>query len=122
MQTRHEDWIQTELAIDRAVNHADRVLPEWSDRAFEMVVVYTAQNGTAFCTDQVRQWATANGLDEPPNRYSWGGVMLRAKRAGLIHKVGMATHHYPERPGTHGKPTNFWIRNVMTGEKNETDE
>ena len=109
MQTRKETWQQTLLAIDSSVEHADAVIPSWSDNAFALLVAYLGKHDGEFCSDQVRSWATNNGLEEPPNRHAWGAVMLRAKREGLIKKNGMGTYHFPDSPNTHGKPTNFWI-------------
>jgi hypothetical protein len=69
--------------IDRAVAHADRVEAKWSQRAFELLEGYALFN-FEFMTEDVRVWATEQGLPTPPDGRAWGAVTLRAVRDKII--------------------------------------
>lgn len=90
--------------IERAVDHADREIPSWSDVALEYVRQY-ARNHGEFLSEEPRQYAESRGLPDPPDKRAWGAVMLRAARAGYIRKIGYAQANDPR---VHGSINTLW--------------
>jgi hypothetical protein len=96
--------------IDRAVAHADRVTPKWSERAYEGLrrfMVYVSGKDE-FTSEHVRYFAEGWGLPSPPDKRAWGVVMMRAARAGLIRKTGRFTTS--RNPNCHKMPKALWVR------------
>jgi len=96
-----------EMAVDgmtQAVEHADQEEPGWSERAYQMLVGYAAHH-KEFMTENVRVWATDNGLPKPPTDRAWGAVTLRAARADLIVCVG---YRKTSVPPAHAAPRSLW--------------
>ena len=93
--------------IQRAIDHADRVESEWSDRAYGMLVRYARQKGSGakITSEAVRNHAEWFGLPTPPDKRAWGAVILRAARAGVIHKAGWTTANDPK---VHCNPVSLW--------------
>jgi len=86
-------------AIQRAVEHADRVEVKWSDRAWGLFESYcealtiAANNGVGevvFRTEQFVSSAKSNGLPDPPDNRAFGAIILKAVKAGMITRVGYA--------------------------------
>lgn len=71
--------------IGRAIDHADAVLPSWSDGAFLRFSAY-ARTHQFFTTEDVRESFSA--YPRPPDARSWGGIAVRARSAGLVVKHG----------------------------------
>jgi len=93
--------------IERAINHADRVHFNWSDRAFESLktVAKTLGKGECITSEYVRAHAEFHGLQTPPDKRAWGAVMLKAARAKLIVKKGWTTATDPK---VHCNPVSLW--------------
>ncbi|WP_066807163.1 hypothetical protein [Sphingomonas asaccharolytica] len=92
------------IGIKQAVDHADRVDPGWSDRAFEMLEGY-ALTHFEFMTEEVRVWATEAGLPPPPDGRAWGAVTLRAAKAKLIV---VSRYQNTRVPPAHAAPRAVW--------------
>lgn len=79
--------------IKQAVDHAEEETPGWSDRAYGMIEDYLTRgdvaHGRAFTAEDIRDHARILGLPTPPHLRSWGSVMRRAARDGIIRKVGI---------------------------------
>jgi hypothetical protein len=96
-----------ELAVDgmnRAVDHADRVEPGWSDQAYEMMEGY-ALSHFEFMTEEVRVWAYGEGLPQPPDGRAWGAVTSRAVKAGMI---ALNRYRKTRIPPAHATPRAVW--------------
>lgn len=91
-------------AAEAAARHADRVSPEWSDRALDMLRRYCEQHAEVMSED-VRQFAEGKGLAKPPEQRAWGNVMRRGKAAGFIEHAGWAT---AKDPRVHANPVGKW--------------
>jgi hypothetical protein len=91
-----------ERGMNQAVDHANRVAPNWSTRAYEKLFEY-AWLGNDFMTEDVRLWAEQTGLDSPPDNRSWGAVINKAVRANLIERVG-----YGNSKTGHMRPMPIW--------------
>ena len=112
MTQKQDDLFQARLerdaAIKRAVDHADDVHPKWSEIALGYVERYCRVCKSPFVCDELREWAEANGLAEPPTRMAWGSVMVQAKKKGFIVKVGFIQGVYPDRKNTHMQTVTQW--------------
>lgn len=79
-----------DAGIGRAVDHAERVTPAWSEIAFCALVAFIArwQVGARFTSETVRDSVEGRAVPVPPHLRAWGGVFLRAANASLIAKAG----------------------------------
>jgi len=96
-------------AMQRAVDHADNVIPKWSDKAHEYLKLYVATHKKPFICDDLRAWSEAEGLEVPPSGMAWGSVMVQACKRGVTNKVGWTQGVFADRPNTHTKPVTLWI-------------
>lgn len=95
---------EAEIGMRRAIDHANRVEPTWSDQAYSILREVVAIRDQ-FITEDVRRYADERGLARPPDSRAWGAVMIRASKAGLVKKIGWATATDPK---VHANPTSLW--------------
>lgn len=82
--------------IRRAVEHADRKIDSWSERAYKFFCAFIAQGFVnEFQTEDARIYSELHGLEIPPTKRAWGAIPLRAAKAGLIVKAGHAAVSNP---------------------------
>lgn len=81
--------------IARAEEHAETLYEAWNNKAFKalesyLVEVFPARVGGPFTCEEFRAWCQGNRqeLAEPPSLRAFGGIILRAAKKGLIHKIG----------------------------------
>lgn len=75
--------------IQRAVEHADAVEVDWSERAYRWLErMRFRRPGFRFTTEQLRAFSLFDDIPEPPDARAWGGIAVRAARAGLIEATG----------------------------------
>ncbi|HWH83217.1 MAG TPA: hypothetical protein VNU71_13380 [Burkholderiaceae bacterium] len=100
---------QRDGGITRAIKHADRTNPEWSEVAFLSVKVFLLglKPGDHITGEQARQHGEKKGVSAPPDKRAWGGIMRRAAGAGLIRKVGYVQ---ATDPRVHCNPITDWVR------------
>jgi len=81
-----------DIGIHRAVEKADRDVPDWSWVAYYGLLKYTQVNKLrTFLAEDVREWCERYGYVPPPeNGKAWGAVMQRAARRKVIEKCGYA--------------------------------
>lgn len=94
--------------INRAVDHADAVHEQWSDKALAMLIEYIdliGGVGVEFTSEMVRFYAEEQGLSKPPDGRAWGAVMLKAMRSGKCKKIGWTTATDPK---VHCNPVSLW--------------
>lgn len=75
--------------IDDSAEHAEHDMPGWIDDA----VLYARQFAVEhrhdkFLAEDLRYWATKQGLPQPPELRVWGAVIRAASKAGYIARVG----------------------------------
>jgi hypothetical protein len=75
-----------DIGMQQALDHANAVSDQWSDRAYRYLEYFAAQ-GTEFRAEQVRIFAEKNGLESPPSARAWGGVINRGVRKEIIRRV-----------------------------------
>lgn len=94
-----------DIGIAQAVDHAESEAPGWSGRALDMLRRYIAEVGGAFQAEDVREWGKMQGLDDPPHKRAWGGVIVRAKNIGLIRFV---KYENVQNRQAHATPASVW--------------
>ncbi len=90
--------------ISRAIQHADAVVPTWSETAFGWFCLY-AKHHREFITEAARQYAEQRGFSTPPDKRAWGAVAVRAARAGIVRANGYAKATDPK---VHANPKTLW--------------
>lgn len=100
-----------DAGIMSAVEHADSVSLGWSDVAVAYIRAYAASHAT-LTAEQVRKYAESRGLSLPPDKRSWGGVMLTAKRSGVIEAVGWTRASDPK---VHCNAVTLWKSRLWHG-------
>lgn len=88
----------------RALDHADIQFGSWSDRAYEFLQRYIEQK-VPFRVEQVRKAAQDAGLPHAPDARAWGGVLMKAKKAGLLKHMGWVPC---DDPNGHSHPVSLW--------------
>lgn len=92
--------------ISRSINKADREDKDynWSGKAFEFLKRFIKLN-SKFMTEDIRE-AAKGYVPDPPNQRAWGGVIVRAKKEGLIKCIGIQS---VKNPNAHCANANIWI-------------
>lgn len=96
-----------DLGMLQAEEHADRVIPDWSLKAFWALKSYLfVSNGKPFLGEDVRFYAEERGLPLPPSKRAWGAVIVKAAREKLIRSVGFGL---TKNPTAHRTPATLWV-------------
>lgn len=105
------DFTQAEInkqnGIEVAELNAEFHHPEWSTEALVWLCRFLRNYSFDFMTEDVRLFAESNGFKAPVTSRSWGAVMLRASRAGIIKKVGYKS---TRNPLAHRTPATLWSK------------
>ena len=81
--------IARDVGMQQAQDHPDRVIDDWSERAYGFLVDYAAANpGMAFMGEDIRAAADGAGFPAPPDSRALGPVVSRAFRARIIKRIG----------------------------------
>ena len=75
----------TNKAIKQAVDHADEVYGDWSERAYTFLKAYT-QTTKVFMAEDVRE-AAKGTIPEAPTARAWGAIIRRAVTEGCIERL-----------------------------------
>ncbi len=67
-----------------ALDHADRVSPQWSDVAYKFLQNYARAHADLFTGEMVTAAAREWGLSEPPTTRAWGSLYRRAQNQNVI--------------------------------------
>ena len=98
---------ERDQGIERAVSHANRECPAWSEKAYEILRAFIDGYSGQFLGEQVRVYAKIMKLPEPPSQRAWGAIMVRAAREGFIKHVGYAQ---TTNPRAHAATAHLWQR------------
>ena len=93
--------------IKQAINNANDTHEKWSEKAYKFLVDYIKSH-KEFMTEELRI-DSEKEIPKPPSNRAWGGIILRAVRAGLIHRVGFAN---VKNAKAHKTPATVWRVNV----------
>lgn len=88
----------------RSADHAERVNPGWQDRAVSFIRSYAITHEQFMC-EGARRYAEARGIGSPPDKRAWGTAMIKAAKASIVKKVGLA---YATDPKVHMNPASLW--------------
>jgi len=75
-----------EKGIKKAMDNANRVVPEWSELAYKFVKNYVNKRRKPFMAEDVRE-SSFGVVPEPPHKRAWGGIIRRVACEGLIVRV-----------------------------------
>ena len=100
-----------EEGIRKSVEHAEDVVPEWRERAFDWVQKY-AQWHRSLTIEDVKALAYERGLERPPAEGAWGAITIRARKAGIIR---FDTYRESANASQHMKPVRVWHSLVYRG-------
>lgn len=87
--------------IKTAVDHADHKIKSWQDRAYSFLLAYSKP---CFQVEEVRQ-AAEGIVPEAPNARAWGGIILRAAKAGKVERIGFKN---TSNVKAHRTPASVW--------------
>lgn len=82
-----ESRIARDEGIQKAITHAESVVPEWSELAYAELKKFLLNYPGEFMAEQFRSHCALVDFPLPPHSRAFGGVFLRAARAGIIEKV-----------------------------------
>lgn len=92
-----------DAGIKIAVDHADEVSEKWSEVAYQFLLKFIKSN-KEFMTEQIRS-ASAGHVPEPPTTRAWGGIIVMAKKSGLIKRIGFQN---VTNSKAHCTPASLW--------------
>lgn len=91
------------LGIKRAVAHANVEVKVWSDQAYNYLLDYATKH-SQFMVEDVRE-ASKGIIPVPPSTRAWGGVVVRASKAGVIKRKGFQN---VKNAKAHCTPATLW--------------
>ena len=89
--------------INQAIDNADDTHERWSEKAYKFLINWI-KTQYEFMTEDVRL-ASEKEIPIPPSNRAWGGIILRASRAGLISRVGFSN---VKNAKAHRTPATVW--------------
>ena len=101
------DFSAARAAADRGMRHAiecaEYTDTDWPDAALAFLRRY-ATSHREFTVEQVTAAADLQGYGSPADGRAWGGIVRRAKNAGLIRCKGRTAPRW----NGHGSPGQVW--------------
>ncbi len=94
-----------DAGIKLSADHAELNEPGWQEEAFRLFRIFLDAVTRGFQTEEARSWAESHGLNDPPDKRAWGGIIRRAAREGLILRAGFALANDPK---SHRAPSTVW--------------
>ena len=89
--------------IKQAINNANDTHNRWSDKAYKFLTKWI-KTQYEFMAEDVRI-AAEKEIPKPPSNRAWGGIILKASRAGLINRVGFSN---VKNAKAHKTPASIW--------------
>ena len=93
--------------IKKAINNANDTHDKWSDKAYNFLTKWIKTH-YEFMTEDLRK-ASEKEIPKPPSNRAWGGIILRAVRAGLITRDRFSN---VKNAKAHKTPATVWRVNV----------
>ena len=99
--------------IKQALDSANDAHEKWSEKAYKFLVNYIKSNKRKsvkqpsfkrFMTEDVRL-ASEKEIPIPPSNRAWGGIVVKASKAGLISRVGFSN---VKNVKAHKTPATVW--------------
>ena len=101
---------ERDAGIEQVAKHADECSARWTDRAFDWICKYAAENST-FISEECTAAATRSGLPSPPDDRAWGHPFRRASHELIIKRIGYGVsnrRHQSPTPRWQSMHKNFW--------------
>lgn len=76
-----------DAGMAQAIDHAQSIEPTWGEQALEWITRYAATHDN-FISEELTDWAAAQGFTSPADPRAWGAPFQKAARLGIIRKVG----------------------------------
>lgn len=109
VQLSFEDAMrERDAGIQKAVDHADAVNPDWSVQAFEEFKRFLIINPGEFMAEAFRAHCAVVDFPLPPHSRAFGGIIRKASNAGIIRFV---RHQQVSNPKAHACFASVWIAN-----------
>jgi hypothetical protein len=93
--------------IEKAMSHANEVIPDWSEKAYQLLLEFLSRHSGPFMTEEVRSYAALVDFPLPPHARAFGGIMKRAATEGIIEPRGYAP---VKNVKAHRTPARVWIQ------------
>ena len=90
--------------IKQSEDNANDKHENWSQQAYDFLLIYIKFHHQ-FLAEDVRTDSNFLGVPEPPSKRAWGGIIVRAKKAGLIKSIGFRS---VKNPKAHCTPATLW--------------
>lgn len=94
-----------DAGIQQAIDHANEVTEKWSEIAYKFLLEYV-KTTRQFMTEDLRE-ASSGKVPEPPSLRAWGGIVTRARKAGIIIPAGYKS---VKNVRAHCTPAQVWVR------------
>jgi hypothetical protein len=106
------DFITAEMGreegMNRSLANAEKTFAGWPELAMSYLKGFLSMRGASpFLAEEVREYATSQGLCDPPSKRAWGGIMSRASANKLIRSVGFGL---TKNPTSHRTPATLWCK------------
>jgi hypothetical protein len=94
-----------DIGINRAVDHANNEILNWSEIAYDFLKKYILRSGEFMAEDVIN--ASSGIVPKPPDTRAWGAVIVRAKKDHIIKSLGFQS---VKNPQAHRRPATVWIK------------
>jgi hypothetical protein len=91
--------------IQRATDHAEAVSPGWNEQCYQLLLKFLSNHAGPFMAEDFRAYCALLDFDLPPSARAFGGVIVRARIAGIIEKVG---YRNVRNVKAHATPATLW--------------
>jgi hypothetical protein len=92
-----------DIGIKKSFDSANDKYENWGEMAYDFLLHFLRTN-QAFLTEDVRI-ASTDIVPDPPSKRAWGAVILKAKREGLVRRIGFRN---VKNPKAHCTPAALW--------------
>ena len=89
--------------IEQAINNANDTHEKWSEKAYKFLTTWIKSH-QEFMTEDLRI-SSEKEIPKPPSNRAWGGIILRAVRAGLITRDRFSS---VKNAKAHRTPATVW--------------
>lgn len=80
---------ERDKGMKRAIDHADKVIDNWGEKVYALLKEFLRTNKGNFMAEDFRL-SVEDKIDAPPHNRAFGGIFMRAAKAGLIERVTYA--------------------------------
>lgn len=92
-----------DLGIQQSIDNANTKIENWSEIAYNFLLDYV-KNHPEFMIEDLRN-ASIGSVPVPPSNRAWGGVAVKAVKAGIIERKDFRN---VKNPKAHYTPATLW--------------